>query len=146
MKTSIKFVLFAFGAASLAAAMTASASAQVVGGSKCSQWRDQTKGTRQGQCLTVKTDTMQDKEGNLKRDAESARARQRLSAFLKKNPPTDISVYQEPPSRSRPGGSLHQIITGPGYRIIDQVVGSGKASWINTRPGSGGSGGKRSAN
>ena len=54
MKTSTKFALLAFGAASLAAVMIAPASSQVVGGSNCSNLRGMVK----KQSLTRATDDM----------------------------------------------------------------------------------------
>jgi hypothetical protein len=64
MKLSAKFAALAFGATSLIALAVPTASAQVVGGSNCSNLRYMSK----LQCLTRATDPMQGKEGDLKRD------------------------------------------------------------------------------
>jgi hypothetical protein len=131
MKTSIKFALLAFGAVSMAALMTASASAQVVGGSNCSKWRDQTKGTRQGQCLTVKTDTQQAKEGDLRRETNY----RRFTSFIIANPPSRVT-------KAANGATVYDGVNRAGepYRIVsgrNAAVGSGSASRIypGTRSG-----------
>jgi hypothetical protein len=126
MKTSTKFATLAFGATSLIALVVAPASAQTVGGSKCSQLRDMDK-TKQ--CLTRATDnilegpfgTYTDEKGNINR------------------------------VRLRPDGSGSWIIidpkTGEGLAMMMNArTGRTTVNTFTTRPGGGGSGGKRSTN
>ena len=127
MKTSTRTTLLAFGAASLAIVIAVPASAQTVAGSNCSKFRDMDKNR---QCLTRATDSILE-DPSMKWNREHR--------FLTLNPPTSSVVVED--SKGRP----HVITDGPGYRIVDGV-GSGAASILNTRPGRGGSGGKRSTN
>jgi hypothetical protein len=123
MTISTKFATLALGAASMIALMIAPASAQTLGGSNCSRYKDLDK-TKQ--CL-------------------HALEVQRMSSFIKANPPTRTTDYFPPNT-----GNVVQILDGRGYRIVlgaqGGIAASGRASFLNTRPGGGGSGGKRSTN
>jgi hypothetical protein len=136
MKTSTKFATLAFGAASLIALVVAPASAQTVGGANCSTFREMDK---KEQCLTRATDNMNDKEGDLKRDG------------------VKTTTYSGS-GINRDGHSYHANHYSDGsedYRNTDPKTGittykvynsKGTLSTFTTRPGVGGSGGKRSAN
>ena len=128
MKMSIRFAPLAFCAASVIALVGSPASAQTLGGRNCSNFKnmDKTK-----QCVHVLE-------------------QQRISSFVKANPPQTQKDY------IANGGShvvmIQRGVDGNGrpYQIVygngGQIRGSGSASFLNTRPGGGGSGGKRSTN
>jgi len=128
-KISTRFALFSFGAASLMALVGSPASAQTAGGAKCEQLRsmDKTK-----QCLSV-------------------RPEDRVRSFIAANPPTR-STDVIPPTGWRGTTSIVDGVdrSGRPYRIVfgagGGIAGSGSASFLNRRPGGGGSGGKRSTN
>jgi hypothetical protein len=144
MKMSTKFATLAIGAASLIAILISPASAQTVGGTNCLHYKDQAKGSNQNQCVTRLEGEKLDKESEIQRNGP------RVTSFLKANPAQKVT---DVPAND---GSYGQITVydgvdgrGRSYRILTSSKGfaaSGSASFLNTRPGGGGSGGKRSTN
>ncbi len=142
MKTSTRFAILAFGAASLASVMISPASAQA---RNCSRERDSDV-TNGRQCLKVPTDIQKDNEGNYLRDSDRSNG-ERLRAFFSAHPVTNIAVRQDRTLIENGNGTKvlvpadSVVIVGNGYKIINGV-GFGTASVLNTRSGQGGSGGK----
>jgi hypothetical protein len=128
MKTSIKLAVLAFGAASLAAVMISPASAQVAGGSNCSNFRDS---IRDQQCFTRTPDQLQDKEGDLKRDSGGG-----VHSIA------GTGIHVTPSARGYISG-----VPMPAAHVDYNSIGTHvQLNTIGTRPGNGGSGGKQSAN
>jgi len=134
MKTSTKFATLAFGAASLIALMGSPASAQSVGGSKCSTIREIDKKT---QCLTRATDQIQDKEGDQgPRDQRALGNSRAPSGRPRWQDPARIVIRQD--------GAVIVFHDGPN-RGLGSITKDGFTRNY-TIPGRGGSGGKRWAN
>jgi hypothetical protein len=140
MTMSIIFARFIFGAATLSAIISMSASAQVVGGSNCSKIRDMTKGSvGQTQCLTRATDNIQDKEGDLRRDGV------KTTTWSASQTGSNGHSYQ---FNRYSDGSGDVRDTNPRTGATSYTVSSptGVISTFRVTPGAGGSGGKHSAN
>ena len=131
MKTSTKFAILAFGAASLGAVMISPASAQVTGGSNCSNFRDF---IRDQQCFTRTPDQLQDKEGDLKRDSGGG---------VHSIAGTGIHVTPGAHVDYKGIGTISGVPM-PGPHVDYNSIGTHvQFNTIGTRPGNGGSGGKQ---
>jgi hypothetical protein len=139
MKTSTKFAFLAFGAASLAVVMSAPASALTQGGTNCLHYKDQAKGSNQNQCVTRIDGDILDKESELKRDGIKTVTWSSSSAG------SNGHFYQYH-RYSDGSGDILDTDTKTGITAYTIRNAGGKISTFTTRPGVGGSGGKRSTN
>jgi hypothetical protein len=138
MKTSTKFATLMVGGASLIAILISPASAQTVGGTNCLHYKDQAKGSNQNQCVTRLDGDKLDKESELKRDGVKTTTWSGSSASNGHS--YRYNSYSDGSSDFR---DTDRNTGTTSYKVYSP---NGTLSTFTTRPGGGGSGGKRSAN